>query len=168
MAARLYTELDLRKMRGQALKDTWHALIGKPPGLKNTTGLRTSEEILQAILKAQADPTFRPHPSGGVFKESDQAEVESMPPKEKKKPGPKPKPPSPGTEPPRTPPRLQAVESTELPLTRLEVKRIRLQTLKVGSTDYYLEEDTLRVYEIQGRTPGEWIGTWNPTTQELS
>jgi len=162
MAARLYTELDLRKMKGQALKDTWHALIGKPPGLKNTTGLRNSEEIVQAILNAQADPNFRP------VKEPDQAEVESMPPKERKKPGPKPKPPPPVVEPPRSPSQVQAVETTELPLTQVEVKRIRLKKLKVGETQYYLEEETLRVYEIQGRTPGEWIGTWDPTTQAVS
>ena len=167
MSVQIYSELDLRKMKTQALKDVWHALIGKPPGLKNTTGLRTSEEILQAILKAQADPTFRP------AKEPDRAVVESMPPKEKKKPGPKPKPPSVDPVPvvsmtPQTPAAVQAVESTELPLAQVEVKRIRLKKLMLGQTQYYLEEETFRVYEIQGRTPGDCIGTWNPTTQELS
>ncbi len=162
MSARLYTELDLRKMKGQALKDTWHALIGKPPGLKNTTGLRNTEEIVQAILKAQADPNFRP------VKEPDPAEVEPMPPKERKKPGPKPTPPGVETPVPKRSQTPLAVESNELPLSQIEVKRIRLKKLKVGATEYYLEEETLRVYEIQGRTPGDCIGTWNPTTQEVS
>ena len=165
MSIQIYSELDLRKMKGQALKDTWHALIGKPPGLKNTTGLRNSEEIVQAILRAQADPNFRP------AKEPARAEVDLMPPKEKQKPGPKPKPKpavSSPPPPPRPPQSIQAVESTELPLTQIGVKRIRLKKLQIGQIQYYVEDETQRVYEIQGRTPGDCIGTWNPTTQTLS
>ena len=82
----LYTSEMLRQMKGQAVKDIWHSLIGKPAGIKNTTGLRNSEEIIQAILKGQQDPAFlqtfgyrapKPKPETVV-------EEESMPPKEKK------------------------------------------------------------------------------------
>ena len=55
-----YTYEMLKQMKGQAVKDVWHAMIGKPAGLKNTTGLKNTEEIIQAILNRQANPEVDP------------------------------------------------------------------------------------------------------------
>ena len=143
----MYTELDLRKMKGQALKDIWHELIGKPPGLKNTTGLKNSEEILQAILKLQ-----------GV-KEAEPDCVERMPPKGKPKTIPAP--PAPLHK------GVQAVETMDHPLASVEVERIRLRKLHLHDRSYYLNVSSNDVYEANGSTPGDRVGTWNPATRTI-
>ena len=160
----VYTELDLRKMKGQALKDTWHSMIGKPAGLKNTTGLSNSEEILQAILKGQSDPEFVKQ-FGTRVKPSEQTQEVDMPPKakvkdtERVKPGPKPKAVSAK--------KSLAVESTELPQTISIVHRIRVHKLVVDDEVYFLDASTQKVYTAVDNRPGPFLGIWNPETRSV-
>lgn len=158
----IYTELDLRKLRGQAIKDIWHSLIGKGPGIRNTTGLKTSDEIIQAILQGQENPEFLKQfttkPFNHKHKADESNELEEMPPK---KPGPKPKIKL-FVEPVR-PYGIQAVESTETVVTGVEVNRIKLRKIHVDNTLYFLDHEKNNVYS----TPGVLYGKWNPETKSI-
>jgi hypothetical protein len=166
----IYTETVLKQMKGQAVKDVWHAMIGKPPGIKNTTGLKTTEEIIQAILQGQQNPDFlKPY----TLKDSKQVtprEPVEMPPKsgEKKKPGPKPKPkPLIVSAPPSKPTQLQAYESTEAPIRPSDIVRISVKKLYVDDTLYFLDSKTNNLYkEIDGK-PGPLCGVWNVETRSI-
>jgi hypothetical protein len=163
-----YSELDLRKLKGQALKDVWHAMIGKGPGIKNTTGLKNSEEILEAILKGQDDPAFLERFGKREYKQEVEVKpVEPMPPKEKKKPGPKPAAPVPVPVPVHVPVQIHAVEGPDAPKTRVHVEKIRLHKLQVGSTLYFLDKESNNVYSVENNRPGSVIGTWDPTQRTL-
>ena len=170
MTSYLYTEVELRRLKGQAVKDIWHEMIGKPPGVKNTTGLKSGEDVLHAILQAQSDPTFlakfrvrTPKPS--VYEEVEERE---MPPP-KKKPGPKPSSKSKG------PPlvvipvqQTKAIESTEAPLPIHDVKRITVHSLLVNDVRYFLDAKTKTVYVSTENRPGEVCGTWDPKSRVIS
>jgi hypothetical protein len=162
-----YSYDQLKMMRGQAVKDVWHSMIGKPPGIKNTTGLKSGEEIIQAILEGQRNPdylkTFGVRPS----KQETQEETKEMPPKEKKKPGPKPKE---KTVPVAAPKQTQtyAYESAELPMMPQEVKRIAVRKLFVGETQYFLETKTNRLFSVVDGRPGCVCGSWNPQSRQVS
>jgi hypothetical protein len=165
-----YTELDLRKMKGQALKDVWHSMIGKPVGLKNTTGLKNSEEIVQAILQGQANTEFlEPYKvREGKHKAVEPEHVEPMPPKEKKKPGPKPKSSVQAVQ-PTVPVRAVAVESMETPLSGVFVERIKLRKLHVNEQQYYLDAESKKVFAVEASgKPGSCVGMWNPITRAVS
>jgi hypothetical protein len=171
----LHTYESLSKLRGQAVKDIWHAKIGKPAGIKNTTGLKSIEEIIHAILKAETDESFvqsfqvRPLKQG--FQEP--VELEEMPPKpkpvEKKKPGPKPKPKPVAVQPQgvTAPVPLQAYETTEIPLKVDEVVRVIVRKLIVGDMEYFLETKTNKVFGSVNGRPGNECGTWNVESREV-
>ncbi len=171
----LHTYESLSKLRGQAVKDIWHAKIGKPAGIKNTTGLKSIEEIIQAILKAEADESFVKTFQVRAPKQEVQEPiaVEEMPPKpkpvEKKKPGPKPKPKPIVMQPPlltvSVP--VQAYETTEIPLKVDEVVRVVVRKLIVGDMEYFLETKTNKVYASMNGRPGNECGVWNPETREV-
>ena len=151
-------------MKGQAVKDIWHAMIGKPAGIKNTTGLRNSEEIIQAILKGQADPeflkTFGVRPPKPKEEVREEEETESMAPK--KKPGPKPKLANSIVIPtPLKPKSILAVESNTLPLVPQEVIRRTLRKLHVGEMSYFLEGSTNQLFSVVDNKPGPTVGTWD-------
>lgn len=163
--SRVYTELDLRKLKGQALKDIWHAMIGKPPGIKNTTGLKNNEEIIEAILKGQEDPTTLKAHKVLKHKEEISDQIESMPPKKKETETPKKV--KPVAKPTVHSGPIRAIESMEPPLQIQEVQRISLQPFSVGEEMYYLDAKSKKLYaNVDGR-PGEYCGQWDPTTQQI-
>jgi hypothetical protein len=172
MEQHIYTELEIRKLKGQALKDVWHEMIGKPAGLRNVTGLNSIEEIVQAILQGQKDPDYLLRFSRRQHKQKEEESVVEMPPKEKKKPGPKPKPkvnPNPIIVPlvPQTPLRIQAVESMQAPQKKIEVERVVLRKLYIGSEIYFLDKVSNTVYTAETNHPGSICGKWNPITRTL-
>ncbi len=154
----------LKQMKGQAVKDIWHAMIGKPAGIKNTTGLRNSEEIIQAILKGQSDPEFLksfgvrpPKPKEELREEQ---EIESMPPK--KKPGPKPKLSNPIVLPiVQRPKGIAAVESNAPPLVPQDVIRRSFRKFHIDDTLYFLEASTNQVFSVIDNKPGALVGVWD-------
>lgn len=166
-----YTELDLRKLKTQALKDVWHSMIGKEAGIKNTTGLKTGEEILAAILKGQEDPQFL-EPFQKIRQITHKAPetasvVEMSGETNKQKRGPKPKAnpivmPKPGKV------RLEAVESTDLPLYTSDVEKRKVKKFHIGSTVVYIDTEANIVYEAIGNTPGCPCGTWDPVARQIS
>ena len=167
----IYTELELRKLKGQALKDVWHAMIGKPAGLKNTTGLKNSEEIIQAILLGQSKQEYIKQITGRQHTPlpPEETKEEEMPPKEKKKPGPKPKPKSnPIIVPAVTGPvKIHAVESMDPIQKKIEVERIQVRKLHVGDDEYFLDKKTMNLYTVDNNRPGILCGQWNPDTKEI-
>jgi hypothetical protein len=167
----MYSETVLKQMKGQAVKDVWHAMIGKPAGIKNTTGLKNSDEIIQAILEAQQHPEFLQSYKVKDSKQIVPREPVEMPPKsgEKKKPGPKPKPNPMTVSAPleKRPTVLQAYESTEAPIRPSEIVRISVKKLHIGDTLYFLDSKTNKVYkEIDGK-PGPLCGVWNVETRSI-
>jgi hypothetical protein len=164
-----YSYEQLKQMRGQAVKDVWHAMIGKPAGIKNTTGLKNGEEIIQAILEAQKNPeslkTVPVRPPKQV--EQEQEQPKEMPPKsDKKKPGPKPKVSAAPQPVQRTGP-FVAYESVGIPIVPVETKRICVKKLFVDDTLYFLESKTNTLYaSIDGR-PGSICGLWDPQTRHV-
>jgi hypothetical protein len=167
-----YSYDQLKMMRGQAVKDVWHSMIGKPAGIKNTTGLKNGEEIIQAILKGQETPEFLKSFGVRAPKHEEQVETKEMPPKEKKKPGPKPKAkpavaaPKPPSSQTQTQTQTQAYESTEIPLSPQEVTRIVVRKLIVDDSQYFLDAKTNKLYSVVEERPGALCGTWNPETRE--
>ena len=165
-----YTYESLKQMKGQAVKDIWHAMIGKPAGIKNTTGLRNSEEIMQAILKGQSDPeflkTFGMRPPKPKEEVQEEQETEPMPPK--KKPGPKPKLSNPLVVPvPQRPKGLLAVESNEVPLVPQDVIRRSFRKFHVDDTLYFLEPSTNQVFSVVDNKPGVLVGTWDASERAV-
>jgi hypothetical protein len=165
-----YSYEQLKAMRGQAVKDVWHSMIGKPPGIKNTTGLKNGEEIIQAILEGQRNPEYLKTFGVRPPKQEKQEETKEMPPKqkEKKKPGPKPK--------EKTAPILVvaqqkqtlAYESNVMPLVPQEVKRIAVRKLFVGEAQYFVETKTNKLFTIVDGRPGCVCGSWNPQSRQVS
>lgn len=155
----MYSELDLRKIKGQALKDIWHAMIGKEAGLKNTTGMKTTDDIIAAILKGQEDPQFlEPFQKGRVSREpTHKAKLETplvqMPPKsgELKKKAVVP----------------QAFEEMTPPIKAEGIEKCKVKKLHIGSDLVFLDPATNVVYEAIANTPGARCGLWNPETKEL-
>lgn len=166
MDPHIYTEVELRRLKGQAVKDIWHALIGKPPGLKNTTGLKSAEEVLQAILQAQEDPTFLKNVCVRPPKplQCEPVKEKEMAPKKKPGPVPKAKPPPAAVV---SPLKIRAVETMDPPLSVATVTRIRVHKLSINDTWYYLDPTTQSVYECLENRPGERLGTWTPGTKTL-
>jgi hypothetical protein len=173
-----YTELDLRKLKTQALKDVWHSMIGKEAGIKNTTGLKTGEEILAAILKGQDDPGFL-EPFLKVrqttHKAKEPAPVVEMPKgnadsgetkKQPQKRGPKPKA-NPIVMPKAGKVRTEAIESTELPLEPRTVEKTKVKKFHIGSTLVFIDLETNTVYEAIGNTPGSPCGRWDPISRQV-
>jgi hypothetical protein len=144
-----YSYETLNQMKGQAVKDIWHAMIGKPPGLKNTTGLKNTEEIIQAILKRQESPEELP-PKQQVAK---QVESQEMGRKKKET---------------VSVPRISAtvkplaIESTEIPILVNEVQKRSVRKLHVGDTCYFLDAKTQEVFSVVDGKPGSLLGVWNP------
>jgi len=167
-----HTYESLTKLKGQAVKDIWHAMIGKPAGIKNTTGLKNGEEIIQAILKGQADPEFLKtlHVRAPKQEIQEPLEVEAMPPKpvEKKKPGPKPKAKPAVSAPVSAPAPLEAYESLESPIKLEEIHRIVVRKLHVGGAQYFLDAKTNKLYSVLNGRPGTECGLWNPETREVT
>ena len=153
-----YTELDLRRLKGQALKDTWHDMIGKPPGLKNVTGLHSLEEIIQAILQKQSEreeclsEEIRPifvevamPPKAAPRPQKEKAEKAAKPIKKKVT-------------------NLLAIESMEEPLEVLEVIRRIVQPKTIQGHEYYVEKDSNNVYTIK---TGEYQGVWKEELESI-
>ena len=166
MATHLYTELELRKLKGQALKDVWHAMIGKEPGLKNTTGLKNSEEILQAILLGQVNKDYLSQFTGRQPHKHIQRTVEEetsveMPPKKPKVKA------NPIVVSQVLPVKTMAVESMDLIEKHIEVHRIALKKLHIGDTSYFVDKATQTVYSIDNNRPGTILGKWNPETKSI-
>lgn len=174
----IYTESSLKQMKGQAVKDIWHAMIGKPAGIKNTTGLKNSEEIIQAILEGQRNPDFVQKFIVRAPKQTVAVEEKEMPPKsgtsetkpkpEAKKRGPKPKP-KPVSLPQVTvrPTQIQAYESTGIPIRPSEITRISVKKIFVGDSMYFIDSKANKVYEnLEGR-PGACCGLWNAQKREV-
>jgi hypothetical protein len=164
----IYTLEMLQQMKGQAVKDVWHAMIGKPPGVKNTTGLKNSDEIIKAILEGQRTPSFLETFKVRAPKQSVAVEQKEMPPKsgETKKRGPKPKPKPTSvpvvTTPVPRPSSLQAYESPDLPMRVSAIQRIRLKKLYVDEREYFLDSKTNKLYTVLENKPGQLCGVWNP------
>lgn len=149
----MYTSEILHSMKGQAIKDIWHGMIGKPPGLKNTTGLKNTEEIIQAILKAQETSPVVSQVTLQTPKVVEPSRVEaSMGPKKQV--------------PKKT--STLALESTELPLSGVEVQRVTLRKLHLEHISYFLDPETNNLYTIQDNRPGSLCGSWNPETRKVS
>ncbi len=170
MSTTLYTELELRKLKGQTLKDVWHKMIGKDAGIRNVTGLKSIEEIVQAILKGQQDKEFL---NRYVVKTKHKAtqpvsvEEEDMP-GEKKKRGPKPKSnPTPIVS-SSTKVNIQAVESNESPIQVEQVERLCLRRLQIDETVFFIDVEQQKIFEIVNNAPGNYLGIWNPETKEIS
>jgi len=166
----LYTYESLNQMKGQAVKDVWHAMIGKPAGIKNTTGLRNTEEIIQAILKGQSDPeflkTFGVRPPKPKEEVREEKETEPMPPK--KKPGPKPKVSNPIVVPViQRPKQTLAIESNEIPLVPQDVIRRTFRKFHVGNDSYFLESTTNQVFSVVDNKPGMVLGVWNASERVI-
>ena len=164
MSVQSYTYETLLRMKGQAVKDVWHAMIGKPAGIKNTTGLRNSEEIIQAILKGQSDPeflrTFGVRAQKPKEEIQEEQETEPMPPK--KKPGPKPKLSNPLVIPVvQRPKETLAVESNEVPLVPQDVIRRSFRKFHVGENTYFLESTTHQLFSVVDNKPGPMVGIWD-------
>ena len=85
---------------------------------------------------------------------------------QKKKPGPKPKAKPLVIPIPQTVP-FQAVESTELPLTRIEVKRIVVHKLTISTTEYFIEKNNNKLYTSLNGKPGVFCGYWNRENQTI-
>jgi hypothetical protein len=160
----IYTEDTLKQMKGQAVKDIWHAMIGKPKGIKNTTGLKNADEIIQAILEGQRNPEFLEGYKGS--KQISSRKPVEMPAKtgEKKKPGPKPKEKSVtvATQPEQKQFHLQAYESLENPIRPSEIQRISVKKLFVNDTMYFLDSKTNTLYNVVDGKPGLPCAKWNP------
>ncbi len=159
-----YTELDLRKLKGQELKDVWHKMIGKEAGIKNTTGMKTTEDILQAILKGQSDPSFlTPFQKVRQASESShKAKVESPVGKPMPKSGESKRR---GGEPKVVP---QAFESMTPPLKAECIEKRMVKKLHLGSDLVFLDPLTNIVYEAIANTPGVRCGTWDPELREIA
>ena len=168
-----YTQATLKQMKTQAVKDIWHAMIGKPAGIRNTTGLKTGDEIIQAILEGQRQPEFLHKFTVRPPKQSVGVEQKEMPPKPgktedvvMKKRGPKPKAKPVGISPVTVRP-SQAYESSDIPIQPSDITRISVKKLYVGDTLYFLETKTNKLYQsIDGR-PGSSCGTWDPEKREV-
>ena len=181
MATHLYSELELRKLKGQALKDVWHAMIGKEAGIKNTTGLKNSEEILQAILLGQANKEYlnqfltrQPHKQKEppVKQEEDPEPMRHKQPKESKE--------SKESKQPKVKPnpilvpqgslivKSMAVESMEPIEKNSEVHRICLKKIHIGDKSYFVDKATQTVYSIDNNRPGSILGRWNQETNSIS
>lgn len=158
----IYSELDLRKLKGQAVKDIWHQMIGKPAGLKNTTGLKNNEEIIQAILQGQSDPSFLHsfhHKAPKQEKEYQKVE-EPMPPKKEAQKIQIPK--------DKASKKLLAYESEDQPRRVDEVIRICVEKTIVEGREYYLERKTNKLYSVKDGRPGVFYGLWDPSTNTIS
>jgi hypothetical protein len=166
-----YSYEQLKQMRGQAVKDVWHSMIGKPAGIKNTTGLKNGDEIIQAILKAQQNPESLTKFIGRPPKQVEQEEPKEMPPKpDKKKPGPKPKvkaAPAPRPIPVQRAGHLVAYESVGIPIVPLETKRICVKKLFVDDTMYFLDSKTNTLYTSVDGRPGSIRGLWDPQARHI-
>lgn len=145
-----YSYDSLKQMKGQAVKDIWHAMIGKPAGLKNTTGLKNTEEIIQAILQKQESPEEPLPLKRNVEK---QVELEEMP-RRKKDLSIVPKPTAYTGKP-------LAFESSDIPLVPLEVIKRTVRKLHVGDTCYFLDTRTKEVFAVEDGKPGARLGVWN-------
>lgn len=154
----MYSYEMLAKMKGQAVKDIWHSMIGKEAGIRNTTGLKTMEEVIQAILKAQEDPSIVKNLPQKAPKQV-MVEREEEPMVRKKNPNPIIIPPSKKT--------IQAVESNEIPLTNIEIKRVVVKKLIIGDVEYFKDKETNEVFSVENGRPGQRVGVWNPTTRTI-
>ena len=162
----VYTYDMLKQMKGQAVKDIWHAYLGKPAGLKNTTGLRNSEEIIQAILKVQTDPDFLAKLSQRTPKQKEESEVEQeveMPPKKKQNTLVIPKP----TQPVVKKSGILAIESSDIPIVASEVKKIMLRKLHVDDQSYFIDINSKELYAIVDTKPGPLVGKWDAETRSI-
>ena len=151
-----YTYEMLSKMKGQAIKDIWHAMIGKPPGLRNTTGLKTSEDIIQAILKRQEELCGKPLKQAFL-----ELEEESMPPKRKGNPIILPAPLTVSKK------SILAVEGWDAPLKKIEVTQKKVRRLFLGSTQYFIEKETNKIYNGESHFPGQLLGLWNSESKTI-
>lgn len=149
----MYSYEVLVQMKGQAVKDIWHAMIGKEPGIRNTTGLKTMEEVIQAILQAQQDPMFKGKAPKQVSVEKKE---ESMPRRKNTI-----------VTPSTVKKTIQAVESEEYP-QKVEIKRVLLNKLIVGDQEYYKDKETQEVYSIENNRPGQRLGVWNVKTRSIN
>lgn len=154
----MYSYDILTKMKGQSVKDIWHSMIGKEEGIRNTTGLKTMEDVIHAILKAQEDPLFL-----NEFKEK--APKHSVVEKEEECMGRK-KNPNVIVIPPKIKKTVQAVESNELPF-KTEVRHVVVKKLIVGSVEYFKDKETNEVYSIENNRPGQRLGLWNAETRSI-
>lgn len=142
-----YSYETLKQMKGQAVKDIWHGMIGKPAGLKNTTGLKNTEEIIQAILQKQENPQDLLPLKRPVEK---QVEPEEMGRKKKNI-----------LVVPSYAGKPLAFESTDIPLVPVEVLKRTVRKLHVGDTCYFLDSKTQEVFSVVDGKPGVRLGLWN-------
>ncbi len=63
---------------------------------------------------------------------------------------------------------VKAVESTELPLTNVEVYKIQVKRFMIGDKHYFLDPKKYKVYtRISDTLPGAYVGRWDPTEEQL-
>ncbi len=162
----MYSYDMLTKLKSQAVKDIWHAMLGKEAGIRNTTGLKNMEEIIQAILKAQENPefvlTFKQKPvkiETDLKPEVVNKEEEVMP---------RQKNPNPIIVPIQTKKAVQAVESNVSPQKNVDVRRVVVAKLIVGNDEYFKDKETQQVYSVENGRPGQLLGVWNPQTRSIS
>lgn len=163
MTTHVYSEVELRRLKGQALKDIWHGYVGKPAGLKNVTGLHSTEEILQAILTAQENPLYV-----SLFKARSSKQSTPVDPERKemgKKKQVPPLPPPPQSSSCSTP---RAIESTAEPKKIQMVERICVHRLTLASGSYFLDPKTNLVYRDADGKPGDRYGSWDPERKTLT
>lgn len=157
----MYSYELLSKMKGQSVKDIWHSMIGKEEGIRNTTGLKTMEDVIQAILKGQEDSGFLEQ-----FREK-RTPKHSVVEKEEESMG--------RTKQKHTNPivvsssvkkTVEAVESNELPF-QTEVKHVVVKKLIVGNLEYFKDKETNEVYSVDNGKPGQRLGVWNSATRSI-
>lgn len=155
----MYSYEILAKMKGQAVKDIWHSMIGKEQGIRNTTGLKSMNEVIQAILQGQEDPIFLEKFRGRAPKHvSVEKEEETMPGKKN---------PNPIVVPSTTKKTVLAVESEEYPM-QVSVQRFVVKKLIVGDREYFKDKDTHEVFAVENGRPGQRLGKWSAETRSIT
>lgn len=63
---------------------------------------------------------------------------------------------------------VKAVESTELPLTNVEVYKVQVKRFMIGDKHYFLDPKKYKVYNrISDTIPGTYVGRWDPSEEHL-
>lgn len=62
----------------------------------------------------------------------------------------------------------QAYESTELPLTNVEVVKIQVRKFMVGDKQYFLDAKKYKLYAMEkDSSPGKYVGRWDPQEEKM-
>lgn len=62
----------------------------------------------------------------------------------------------------------KAYESTDLPLTNIEVVKIQVRKFMVSDKQYFLDAKKYKLYDVnKDKTPGKYIGRWDPQEERI-